>query len=91
MKWITQKGKSSYNTGPSKDVSGNGYYAILQPKTNLEGEQGRLISPLINSNSTNTTNCLSFYYHLYGSDVLNFTFFNQNLFFIDLSLNNLIL
>ena len=49
-KWTLNKGStSSLDTGPSSDVSGNGYYIYLETSNVKEGNKARILSPAINN------------------------------------------
>lgn len=68
--WSLHKGStSSFDTGPSNDVSGGGYYIYVETSNRREGEKARIISPDSLPILANQTNCLLFYYHLYGDEI----------------------
>ncbi|RMZ97804.1 MAM and LDL-receptor class A domain-containing 2-like [Brachionus plicatilis] len=70
LKWTLKKGSTtSSETGPSTDVSGNGYYIYLETSNVNKGDTARIISQIVNSTYSKTTNCLTFYYHLYGETI----------------------
>ena len=48
--WTRYKGSTpTSNTGPSTDVSGNGYYVYIETSSTSPGEEARLKSPAIPS------------------------------------------
>ena len=68
--WKVQKGSTNtYDTGPSSDVSGKGYYIYVDASKNKLGDKGRILSPEINSTLSKNSHCLQFYYHLYGDEI----------------------
>ena len=53
LKWTLNKGSTlSSNTGPTSDVSGNGYYIYLKALNAKEGNKARILSPTLNSTLT---------------------------------------
>ncbi|CAF0741650.1 unnamed protein product, partial [Brachionus calyciflorus] len=70
LKWILNKGQTnSSDTGPVYDVSGDGYYIYLETSGVNNGDAARIISQYLNSSFSKTTNCLTFYYHMYGETI----------------------
>ncbi|CAC5422238.1 unnamed protein product [Mytilus coruscus] len=63
--WRNSGGTSTGNTGPSRAMAGN-YYMYIE-----SGFMGYLENALLVSNSLqpDAKLCLSFYYHMYGSDI----------------------
>ncbi|KAK7478852.1 hypothetical protein BaRGS_00029951, partial [Batillaria attramentaria] len=74
FEWKRNKGgTTSSNTGPDADhTSGSGHYMYVEASS-LGSTSGQLVSPLLTS--TDTTNCVTFWYNMYGSDIgtLQFT------------------
>ncbi|KAM7427033.1 hypothetical protein ABFA07_021757 [Porites harrisoni] len=67
--WTRRKGAtSSSGTGPSGDhTSGKGYYMYIETSSpRVQGDNAKLKSPPLKFRGTM---CLSFYYHMYGSDI----------------------
>ncbi|CAF0741635.1 unnamed protein product, partial [Brachionus calyciflorus] len=70
LKWTLNKGQtSSSDTGPTFDVSRNGYYIYLETSGVKKGDAARILSQPINSTLVKNIHCLSFYYHLYGETI----------------------
>ncbi|CAF3933397.1 unnamed protein product [Rotaria magnacalcarata] len=68
---------SSSNTGPNFDhTSGSGYYVFIEASSpRIPGDHARLISALQYPSST--AQCLTFWYHMYGSDIGTLNVFVQ--------------
>ncbi|CAF3418653.1 unnamed protein product [Rotaria socialis] len=68
---------SSANAGPDFDhTSGSGYYVFLEASSpRIPGDHARLISALQYPSST--PQCLTFWYHMYGSDIGTLNVFVQ--------------
>ncbi|CAH3142232.1 unnamed protein product [Porites lobata] len=67
--WTRHKGATlSSGTGPSGDhTSGKGYYMYIETSSpRVQGDNAKLKSPPLKFSGTM---CLSFYYHMYGSDI----------------------
>ena len=68
--WKVKKGSTAtYDTGPTTDVSGKGYYIYVDASKSKLGDKGRILSPEINSTLSKNSHCLQFYYHLYGDEI----------------------
>ncbi|XP_031553545.1 uncharacterized protein LOC116290605 isoform X2 [Actinia tenebrosa] len=64
--WTRKRGAtSSSGTGPSADVSGSGYYMYIEVSSGVTGARAKLLSPMLPASSK----CVSFYYHMFGSDI----------------------
>ncbi|XP_050391165.2 MAM and LDL-receptor class A domain-containing protein 2 [Patella vulgata] len=66
--WTRNKGPTnSERTGPPNDHTGNGSYIYIEASNQVENDKARIESPeIIQSTSTQ---CLSFWYHMYGEDM----------------------
>ena len=64
--WTRHKGYTpSALTGPTRDVSGKGYYMFIEGSSPQKtGDKARLQTPWFEAN---TDYCLSFYYHMWGN------------------------
>ncbi|XP_028396557.1 MAM and LDL-receptor class A domain-containing protein 2-like [Dendronephthya gigantea] len=64
--WTIGRGSTpSYQTGPSQDVSGLGYYAFIETSSpRSQGDKAYLASP-----SVSGAQCLKFSYHMYGASM----------------------
>lgn len=59
LKWTLYKGSTtSLDTGPSSDVSKNGYYIYLETSGVIQGNSARIISQPINSSLVLNTRIL---------------------------------
>lgn len=69
LDWETESGETgSSNTGPADDVTRGGVYVYMETSDGSLGDTSMFISPELSlSNLTNPE--LSFYYHMYGSDM----------------------
>lgn len=68
--WGTRTGTTaSGNTGPSDDFTGGGKYVFTEGNNGSTGEIAEFTSPMIDL-STLTDPMLSYYYHLYGADIV---------------------
>lgn len=67
---LDANGTDSSNTGPSDDITGNGFYLYTEASTSGLGSNATVIltSPCYDLTSANNLN-LSFYYHMYGANV----------------------
>ncbi|XP_078364332.1 uncharacterized protein LOC144648698 isoform X1 [Oculina patagonica] len=64
-----------WSTRPSSDVSGTGKYMYVDSSTQSRGKNAKLQLAVTRSNSSS---CLTFYYHMYGSDMGTLIVFNGN-------------
>ncbi|XP_013397768.1 MAM and LDL-receptor class A domain-containing protein 1-like [Lingula anatina] len=66
--WTRQKGTtSSRNTGPTRDhTTGGGFYVYIEATGVQNGYKAQLVSTTM---STTQTQCLQFWYHMYGQHV----------------------
>ena len=64
--WARNKGYTpSAMTGPTRDISGNGYYMFIEGSSPQKtGDKARLQTPWF---PAKTDYCLSFYYHMWGN------------------------
>ncbi|MBK9733523.1 MAG: T9SS type A sorting domain-containing protein [Saprospiraceae bacterium] len=74
--WIVWQGDTdTENTGPSSGVNGTGNYIYIESNPSICGANNKVIlqSKCIDIKS-NASGCdMSFYYHMYGSDIANLT------------------
>ncbi|XP_046846326.1 transmembrane protease serine 9-like [Xenia sp. Carnegie-2017] len=75
--WTLQNGKTaSDNTGPLADVSGYGYYIYSEASNpRKKGDKANLVSPKLKSGQW----CLTFSYHMFGSDIGKLNVHNDNM------------
>ncbi len=74
--WIVWSGKTdTENTGPEGDVNSNGKYVYIESNPDIctAGKQVFLQSTCIDIKSNDSGCDMSFYYHMYGSDVTSLT------------------
>lgn len=68
--WIRQRGSTgSSGTGPSSDHTRRnrlGYYIYIETSSVSANKTARLLSPTV---TLSGSQCLSFWYHMYGSDI----------------------
>ncbi len=80
--WMVNSGTtSSSNTGPVGDhTTGNGIYLYTEASNGYSGDQTVLTSPCIDVSNLHDTAIVSFWYHMYGSDIntLNIEYLNNN-------------
>jgi len=69
--WVVNSGVTgSPSTGPADDISGGGQYVYIESSFSCsENKEAILLSECININATVGVCHLSFYYHMFGSDV----------------------
>jgi len=69
--WVVNSGVTgSPSTGPADDISGGGQYIYIESSFSCsENKEAILLSECINVNATLGVCHLSFYYHMFGSDV----------------------
>ena len=66
--WLCHTGPtSSNNTGPDAGYGGSGNYMYIEPNGSI-GDEAFFTSPVFNTSSL-TSPYLSFYYHMYGSEM----------------------
>ncbi|CAB3993158.1 MAM and LDL-receptor class A domain-containing 1-like isoform X2, partial [Paramuricea clavata] len=79
FKWTVKRGSTpSSGTGPSSDVSGRGYYLFIETSSPRQfGDNATILIPYLNG-----PQCMTFSYHMHGSDigVLNIYANNQTIF-----------
>ena len=67
--WGTRSGTTNNgNTGPSEDFSGSGNYVYTEGSNGSTGDTAVIITPSIDLSAL-TDPMLSYYYHMYGSDI----------------------
>ncbi len=80
--WMVNSGSTpSSNTGPNGDhTTGNGVYLYTEASNGSSGAQTILTSPCIDMSNLQDTALISFWYHMYGSDVntLNIEYLNNS-------------
>ena len=60
LRWKLRRGVSSTpNSGPSSDVSGNGYYIYLDTESAKPGDLARIVSPQLNTSFARNTRKLT--------------------------------
>ncbi len=70
--WIVQRGSegTTKNTGPSDDITGGGQYIYIESSFDCaDNKEAVLLSDCISINAPTGACHLSFFYHMFGSDV----------------------
>ncbi|XP_046846325.1 uncharacterized protein LOC124440043 [Xenia sp. Carnegie-2017] len=64
--WTINTGPTlSYDTGPSNDTSGSGYYLYIETSSPRQhGDKATVLTPYLNGEQ-----CMKFAYHMYGSSI----------------------